>query len=112
MAACPFCAIVEKKLPAQSVYEDEYAVAFHDIRPLAPVHVLVVPKEHVENMDAVADLAMWSRLMVAVKAVVGKLGLTGDYRIVINCGKSAGQTVSHLHIHLLSGRGQPVGPGF
>jgi histidine triad (HIT) family protein len=111
MEVCPFCAIVQKKSPAQIVYEDEYAVAFRDIRPQAPVHILIVPKLHVESADAVADLALWIRLMAAVKAVVGKLGLTGGYRLVVNCGESAGQTVPHLHIHLLSGRGLHWPPG-
>jgi histidine triad (HIT) family protein len=111
MESCPFCAIVQKKLPAQIVYEDENAVAFRDIRPQAPVHILIVPRLHVESADAVADLVLWSRLMAAVKAVVKKLGLTGGYRLVVNCGESAGQTVPHLHIHLLSGRGLHWPPG-
>lgn len=111
MKSCPFCAIVNKQLPSQMVYEDEKAVAFRDIHPQAPVHVLIVPREHVASVDAVTDLALWSDLMATVKAVVAKLGLTGGYRIVINCGESAGQTVPHLHIHLLAGRGLHWPPG-
>ncbi len=111
MKPCPFCAIAEKKLPAEIVYEDDCAVAFRDINPQAPVHVLIVPKEHVASADEVTDFALWSGLMAAVKAVVDELGLTGGYRIVVNCGESAGQTVPHLHIHLLSGRGLHWPPG-
>lgn len=109
---CPFCAIVSGKLPADIVYEDECALAFRDINPQAPVHVLVVPKEHVASVDAVADLTLWSRLMGSLRGVVEKLGLADQgYRIVVNCGEAAGQTVPHLHIHLLAGRGLQWPPG-
>lgn len=112
MGLCPFCAIVSGKLPADIVYEDDCALAFRDIRPQAPVHVLVIPKEHVASVDAVADLVLWSKLMASVRAVVVKLGLSGQgYRIVVNCGEAAGQTVPHLHIHLLAGRGLQWPPG-
>ncbi|OON86777.1 histidine triad nucleotide-binding protein [Pyramidobacter sp. YE332] len=111
MESCPFCAIVQKRLPAEIVYEDENALAFRDIRPQAPVHVLIVPKEHVGSADEVQDPALWSRLMPAVKATAAKLGVSGGYRLVVNCGESAGQTVPHLHIHLLAGRGLQWPPG-
>ena len=111
MESCPFCAIVQKRLPAETVYEDENALAFRDIRPQAPVHVLIVPKEHVGSADDVQDPALWSRLMPAVKATAAKLGVFGGYRLVVNCGESAGQTVPHLHIHLLAGRGLQWPPG-
>ncbi|MDY3867854.1 MAG: histidine triad nucleotide-binding protein [Pyramidobacter sp.] len=112
MEQCPFCAIVSGKLPADIVYEDECALAFRDINPQAPVHVLVVPKEHVASVDAVADLTLWSRLMGSLRGVVEKLGLADQgYRIVVNCGEAAGQTVPHLHIHLLAGRGLQWPPG-
>ncbi|WP_462363930.1 histidine triad nucleotide-binding protein [Pyramidobacter porci] len=111
MESCPFCAIVQKRLPAETVYEDENALAFRDIRPQAPVHVLIVPKEHVGSADDVQDPALWSRLMPAVKATAAKLGVSGGYRLVVNCGESAGQTVPHLHIHLLAGRGLQWPPG-
>ena len=111
MESCPFCAIVQKRLPAETVYEDESALAFRDIRPQAPVHVLIVPKEHVGSADDVQDPALWSRLMPAVKATAAKLGVSGGYRLVVNCGESAGQTVPHRHIHLLAGRGLQWPPG-
>lgn len=111
MESCPFCAIARKKLPAEIVYEDEHALAFRDIRPQAPVHVLIVPKEHAASVDDVQDSALWSRLMPAVKATAAKLGVSGGYRLVVNCGESAGQTVPHLHIHLLAGRGLQWPPG-
>ena len=111
MESCPFCAIARKKLSAEIVYEDEHALAFRDIRPQAPVHVLIVPKEHAASVDDVQDPALWSRLMPAVRATAAKLGVSGGYRLVVNCGESAGQTVPHLHIHLLAGRGLQWPPG-
>ena len=111
MESCPFCAIVNKQLPAELIYEDEYCVAFKDIRPQAPVHVLVIPKEHVVCADDVSDPLLWGRLMNAVKNTAAKLGVAGAYRMVVNCGESAGQTVPHLHIHLLAGRGLQWPPG-
>lgn len=111
MESCPFCAIVQKRLPADLIYEDEHVIAFRDIRPQAPVHVLIVPKVHVASIDGVEDFTLWSSLMAAVKTVAAKLGVSGGYRIVINCGESAGQTVPHLHIHLLAGRGLQWPPG-
>ena len=111
MESCPFCAIVKKQLPTETVYEDEYALAFRDIRPQAPVHVLIVPTEHVACADDVSDPLLWGRLMNAVKNVAAKLGVARGYRMVVNCGESAGQTVPHLHIHLLAGRGLQWPPG-
>ena len=111
MESCPFCAIVKNQLPAELVYEDEYALAFRDIRPQAPVHVLVIPKEHVACADDVSDSLLWGRLMNAVKNTAAKLGVAGAYRMVVNCGESAGQTVPHLHVHLLAGRGLQWPPG-
>ena len=111
MESCPFCAVVKKQLPAEMIYEDEYCVAFKDIRPQAPIHVLVVPKEHVACADDVSDPLLWGRLMGAVKTVASQLGVARAYRIVVNCGESAGQTVPHLHIHLLAGRGLQWPPG-
>ena len=111
MESCPFCAIVKNQLPAELVYEDEYALAFRDIRPQAPVHVLVIPKEHVACADDVSDPLLWCRLMNAVKNTAAKLGVAGAYRMVVNCGESAGQTVPHLHVHLLAGRGLQWPPG-
>ena len=72
MESCPFCAIVKKQLPTETVYEDEYALAFRDIRPQAPVHVLIVPKEHVACADDVSDPLLWGRLMNAVKNAAAK----------------------------------------
>ena len=111
MESCPFCAIVKNQLPAELVDEDEHALAFRDIRPQAPVHVLVIPKEHVVCADDVSDPLLWGRLMNAVKNTAAKLGVAGAYRMVVNCGESAGQTVPHLHVHLLAGRGLQWPPG-
>lgn len=111
MEACPFCAIVNKRLPSEAVYEDEWTVAFRDIRPQAPVHVLIIPKVHVACADDVSDPLLWGRLMSAAKAVAAELGVSGAYRLVVNCGEEAGQTVPHLHVHLLAGRGLQWPPG-
>lgn len=111
MDRCPFCAIVRGELPAKVEYEDEHCIVFRDANPQAPVHLLAVPKVHVESVDAVSDPALWSDLMAAVQAVVRKLSLVGGYRLVINCGRPAGQTVPHLHIHILAGRGLHWPPG-
>ena len=111
MNGCPFCAIVGGSLPAKIEYEDESCIVFRDANPQAPVHLLAVPKTHVESVDAVSDPTLWSNLMAGVKKAVNVLGLTGGYRLVVNCGESAGQTVPHLHIHILAGRGLHWPPG-
>ncbi len=111
MDSCPFCAIVKKQLPAETLYEDERCAVFRDIRPQAPVHVLIVPREHIASADDVSDPSLWGCLMDAAKRTAARLGVAGAYRLVVNCGTSAGQTVSHLHIHLLAGRGLEWPPG-
>lgn len=112
--SCLFCNIVEKKIPADVVYEDEHALAFKDIRPVAPTHVLVIPKKHVaaiHDLDP-ADAGMIGNTMVAAKKVADALGLVeGGYRLVINDGADAGQTVFHIHVHVLGGRALAWPPG-
>lgn len=111
---CLFCTIVEKKTPATVVYEDDHALAFRDIRPMAPTHVLVVPKKHIA---AVHDLESehvetMGQLMLAARRVADQEKLTDDgYRLVINDGDAAGQTVHHIHVHLLGGRALGWPPG-
>ncbi len=112
MDTCPFCAIIAGRLPAEKVYQDETTVAFRDIAPQAPVHVLVVPRQHIPSAQAVTDPALWSTLMAALKTTAERLGVAeSGYRIVVNCGEAVGQTVPHLHIHLLSGRSFNWPPG-
>ena len=104
---CLFCAIIAGEIPGTAVYEDELCYAFRDINPQAPVHVLVVPKEHIASVDGVT--ADNSHLVAHIFEVIPKIaaaeGLTaGGYRVVSNCGDDAGQTVKHLHFHILGGK--------
>jgi histidine triad (HIT) family protein len=111
---CLFCKIVKGEVPAKVVMQNDHVLAFHDINPGAPVHVLVVPKEHLTSIhDATkAHQGILGELMLAGREVAGMLGLeqTG-YRLVVNTGKDAGQSVFHLHIHVLGGRAMAWPPG-
>ena len=108
MDECLFCRIVNGEIPATRVYEDDAAIAFEDINPQAPHHVLVVPRRHVGGVAelAPADAELFGRVALAARAVAAARGLS-DYRLVVNNGRGAGQTVFHLHVHLLAGR--PLG---
>lgn len=113
MNDCLFCKIVKGEIPSSKVYEDELVYAFNDIAPAAPVHVLIIPKEHITSAaDINADN---SHLVAHIFEVAAKIaeekGLTDGFRVVTNCGDSAGQTVKHLHFHLLSGRDFTWPPG-
>jgi len=108
-----FLKIVERKIKADVVYEDERSLAFRDINPQAPVHVLIIPKKviptHADLTEADKELLGHLHLVAAKLAV--QLGLTDGYRLVLNCKESAGQTVPHLHLHLLGGRAMHWPPG-
>jgi len=109
MDGCLFCQIVEKKIPAKIAFEDERALAFHDINPAAPTHVLVIPKTHVASIDDVeaeheADLG---HLFAVASRVAREAGLRTGYRTVMNCGADAGQSVFHVHLHVIGGK--PLG---
>jgi len=110
---CLFCNFVEKKMNTDVVYEDEHTLAFRDIRPVAPTHVLVVPKKHVAAIrdlgDGDADLI--GRVMLTAAKVADKLDLKGGYRLVINDGNDAGQSVHHIPVHVLGGRPMTWPPG-
>ena len=111
---CLFCNIIAGSIPAHKVYEDDHAVVFHDINPQAPVHYLAIPREHFSNIhDVPPEKAMiLGSLFSAVKTVVDKENLAEKgYRLVINSGKSAGQAVFHIHVHILSGRTLTWPPG-
>jgi histidine triad (HIT) family protein len=111
---CLFCNIVAKKTDAQLLFENEHVVAFTDIRPVAPAHALVIPKRHVGGVhDAgVADADLLGRLLLAARDVAESLGLAGSgYRLVINQGPDAGQSVFHLHCHVIGGRSMAWPPG-
>lgn len=114
MTACLFCNIASKATTAQIVLDNEYVAAFRDIRPVAPVHVLVVPKAHLPGIhDAKpGDADLLGRVILAARDVAEKLGLaTGGYRLVINQGPDAGQSVDHLHCHVIGGRTMAWPPG-
>ena len=109
---CLFCKIVRKEIPATMVLENEHVIAFRDIDPKAPTHVLVVPRAHVATLDAVTDARMLGELMLAAAAIARAEGIVeGGYRTVVNCGADAGQTVFHVHLHLLGGRKLGWPPG-
>lgn len=103
MADCLFCKIINGEIPSKKVYEDEKTYAFYDISPQAPVHILVIPKKHVSSLNELEDFSVMSDIYNAVSNIVKELGLK-DYRTVINTGVEAGQTVFHIHLHILAGR--------
>lgn len=110
--SCLFCKIIKKELNVDIVYEDSKVVAFRDVNPQAPVHVLIIPKEHVGSSAEVSENSLWADLMASVTYVAKELGLNkSGYRLVINCGAQAGQTIPHLHVHLLAGRSFRWPPG-
>lgn len=102
MTDCIFCKIINGDFNTEFVYENEYCVVFKDINPQANIHLLVVPRLHVESLNELNDENLLGKLMMSIKDVTKKLGIN-SYRTVINTGKEAGQEVFHLHIHILSG---------
>lgn len=102
MSDCIFCKIINGDFGTEFVFENEHAVVFKDINPKADVHLLVVPRLHVESLNELNDEVLLGKLMMTVKEVTKKLGIK-SYRTIINTGKEAGQEVFHLHIHILSG---------
>ena len=111
---CLFCKILKNEIPADFIFDSEHAVAFRDINPQAPTHALIIPRQHIatindlnaENADIVGNL------FLAAKEIAGQEGLAdAGYRVVMNCNEGAGQTVFHLHLHLLGGRGLNWPPG-
>ena len=108
-----FKRIIDKEIPARIVYEDDRCLAFHDVNPQAPTHVLIIPKQEIPSVDAIeeADEATIGHLFVVARRLAAQLGLSGGYRTVINCGPDAGQTVDHLHVHLIGGRRLGWPPG-
>lgn len=102
MEDCIFCKIINKEFNTEFVYENESAVVFKDINPKADIHLLVVPKQHVESLNELDDENLLGKLLMTVKAVTKKEGIK-SYKTIINTGKDAGQEVFHLHIHILSG---------
>ncbi len=105
MENCLFCKIIKGEIPSTKVYEDEFVYAFNDINPVAPVHVLVVPKVHISCADEVNDTnnIYIGKVFTAIAQIAKQLGVEGKYRVVNNCGEEAGQTVFHIHFHLIAG---------
>ena len=112
MSDCIFCKIVGGEIPSDFVYQDDEIVVFRDVNPQAPTHLLVIPKQHIASSADVEEPSVWSALLGRAVDVARTLGLDkGGYRMVINTGAQGGQTVPHLHLHLLSGRNLGWPPG-
>jgi len=108
-----FARIIDREIPADIVYEDEFCLAFRDIHPQAPTHLIVIPKKPIRSVDDVAeaDEPLVGHLFVAMRKAAAAAGLSNGYRVVTNCGRDAGQEVMHLHFHLLGGRAMGWPPG-
>lgn len=104
--ACVFCMIAEGQIPSTKVYEDETILAFRDINPMAPTHILVIPKCHIPSVAAITpeNSEVVRHIFEVIPTIAEKENLTGGYRVVSNCGSDAGQTVDHLHFHILGGK--------
>jgi len=107
---CLFCKIINGDIPSSKVYEDENVYAFKDINPNAPVHVLVIPKNHIDSIDCVdeVNLASVSAVIAAIPRVASICGLGNGYRVITNVGEDGGQSVKHLHFHILGGEKLPI----
>ena len=108
-----FKRIIDKEIPAKIAYEDALCLAFHDVNPQAPTHVLLIPRKEIRslnNPDA-EDTILLGHLLMTVPRIAEQLGLSSGYRLVVNCGPDAGQTVDHLHLHILGGRALSWPPG-
>ncbi|AMD01261.1 MULTISPECIES: histidine triad nucleotide-binding protein [Halomonas] len=104
---CLFCKIIKREIPADIVYEDEHVLAFNDINPQAPTHILIIPKQHIATLNDIeeADLALIGRLQYTAARLAKERGFAEEgYRVVMNCNDQGGQTVYHIHMHLMGGR--------
>jgi histidine triad (HIT) family protein len=114
MSECLFCKIARHKIDSAVVYEDEEVMAFHDVSPQAPVHVLIIPKNHIESVNTIDEThqSLMGKMMIVARLISVDLGIDkSGYRLVINCNKDGGQTVYHLHMHLMGGRQLHWPPG-
>jgi histidine triad (HIT) family protein len=114
MAETIFKKIIYKQIPARIVHEDDHCLAFHDVAPQAPVHVLVIPKKEIESLEHLAneDAALLGHIWLTIQKIAREQGLASDgYRVVVNCGQNGGQSVDHLHFHILGGRPLKWPPG-
>lgn len=112
MSDCLFCKIIAKEIPGKIEYEDDHQIALHDINPQAPVHLLFIPKRHVEKISDLGaeDASLTGGLIEAARSLAQKKGWN-DYRLVFNNGRQAGQSVFHIHLHLMAGRSMAWPPG-
>lgn len=103
---CLFCEIIKGNIPSTKVYEDDVCYAFRDINPQAPTHILVVPKNHIADCNGITadNASVVSHIFTVIPTIAGAEGLVNGYRVVSNCGADAGQTVQHLHFHILGGK--------
>lgn len=111
---CIFCKIINGEIPSEKVFENENVIAFKDINPAAPVHILIIPRKHISSINDLEekDACIIGEIFLAAKEIAKKLGIAEDgYRVVSNCGEKAGQTVMHLHYHLIGGRSLNWPPG-
>lgn len=111
---CIFCKIAKGEIPAAKVYETDKVVAFRDLNPVAPLHVLIIPKEHIASLNELTEqqAGVMAEIALAARIIAAQEGVSADgYRLVNNCGPGAGQTVMHLHFHLLGGRDFSWPPG-
>ncbi len=108
---CIFCKIVKKELSTKIIFENEDCVAFNDIKPVSPTHILVIPKVHIKNLWETDDADLLGKLLLAVKEIAKQNNLNEGFRTVINTGDNGGQTVYHLHLHILGGRFHKWPPG-
>lgn len=110
MQECLFCKIIKGEIPSEKVYEDEEILAFKDISPKAPVHILVIPKKHIDSAKEIKkeDEGLIGRMILVINQIAKEFGLNNGYRIVNNCGEDGGQEVMHLHFHLLGGKKLPI----
>lgn len=106
-----FTKIINREIPADIVYEDDHVVAFRDIEPQAPTHIIIVPREEIEGLAELPDRGDHLHILNAAKLIAEKEGLSGGYRLVINEGEDGGQTIPHLHAHLIGGRKLSWPPG-
>lgn len=110
MSDCIFCKIINKEIPSEVVFEDEQVLAFKDINPVAPVHLLVIPRKHMESLNDIEaeDQALVGHILIVAKRLAQEFGIAeSGYRVVNNCGDDGGQVVKHLHFHVIGGK--PLG---
>lgn len=114
MSECLFCKIRDGEIPADIVYEDDEVLAFRDVNPHAPVHILIIPRKHISTVNDLesGDALTMGKLFSTAKSIAAQQGVSDDgYRMVVNCNEQAGQSVFHIHMHLLAGRNMSWPPG-